>query len=116
MVARVARVGERVAHKIERDRYDGNDDGGEQQRVGRPGEDRPRGGKQHPQRRRHDVHQAQVGQRGFIGDGARDRQRQAQDDDGDQIGEDVPEQNRLSLIRQKHTFSHLYSKYPTDYV
>ena len=83
MVARVARIGERITHQVEgngNQRYDGR---GENQQVRIIQEIAAGVAQQDAQRGRGDIQQAQVGQRGFIGDDARNGQRQAQDDGED---------------------------------
>ena len=98
MVARVARIGERITHQVEgngNQRYDGR---GENQQVRIIQEIAAGVAQQDAQRGRGDIQQAQVGQRGFIGDDARNGQRQAQDDDADQIRENIAAQDVLFFL------------------
>ena len=90
MVARISRIRQSVAHDIERNGNDGHDGCRENQQVRIIQEEAAHLAQDQAQRRRVDAQaQAQVGQRGFQIDGARDGQCHTQDDNGDQIRQDV---------------------------
>ena len=93
MVAGVTCVGERVAHQVESDGDDRNDDRREDQHVRIIHKHVARIPQEVAQGRLGDIHQAQICKRCLIGDRIRDCQRQTQNDHGNQIGEDVAEQD-----------------------
>ena len=89
VVSRIAGVRDRITNQIEGNGDQRNDRRGEDQNVGIIQEEGTGVSQQNAQRRHRDVHQAQIGQRSLVRDGAGDRQRQTQDDNAYQIGQDV---------------------------